>query len=289
MLRYKNSLLERILIEKGVDVQAELRLKPGNATGMALPKPGALAPKQSSSPHAALRPNLGLRHMPGIAPKSDQQNSGQLNREGAYHIRSPQLQPTPPSHVSSPSTGRSPGFGLHGALSPRATEFPAQQQHPHGRASMLAQPTGFAPTTTVRLNHGDGVDATSQTMIPVGSMASRIPSAFYPSPFHKHYDPLDQEYDAQADMLEEGDPQGDGIDPNSYTTEFNQPPVPTRPSVSSHPSLTTHVREAENGLYGDNNTLFSPFEPILDTDTFGLSASMHFQTPFSYEQNNLRH
>ncbi|KAL3250356.1 hypothetical protein ABHI18_011254, partial [Aspergillus niger] len=29
MLRYKNSLLERILLEKGIDVQAELRLKAG--------------------------------------------------------------------------------------------------------------------------------------------------------------------------------------------------------------------------------------------------------------------
>jgi hypothetical protein len=89
-------------------------------------------------------------------------------------------------------------------------------------------------------------------------------------------------------MLDEADAQGEAIDPNSYATDFSRPPVPTRASVPGLVSLDTNGRETENGLYSDNNTLFSPFEPMLDADAFGLSASMHFQTPFSYEQSNLR-
>jgi hypothetical protein len=85
-------------------------------------------------------------------------------------------------------------------------------------------------------------------------------------------------------MLDDGDPQVDGIDPNSYAADFSRQPLSTR----GHASLNTHGREVENGLYGGDNNLFSPFEPMLDTDAFGLSASMHFQTPFSYEQSNLR-
>lgn len=50
-----------------------------------------------------------------------------------------------------------------------------------------------------------------------------------------------------------------------------------------------HGGEGSNGAYGNANQLLGNYEPMLDADPFGLSASMHFQTPFSYEQNNTRH
>ena len=46
--------------------------------------------------------------------------------------------------------------------------------------------------------------------------------------------------------------------------------------------------EGTNGAYNNANPLLGNYEPMLDTDPFGLSASMHFQTPFSYEQNGTR-
>lgn len=50
-----------------------------------------------------------------------------------------------------------------------------------------------------------------------------------------------------------------------------------------------HAAEGSNGGYNNPNHLLGNYEPMLDADPFGLSASMHFQTPFSYEQNNTRH
>jgi hypothetical protein len=46
--------------------------------------------------------------------------------------------------------------------------------------------------------------------------------------------------------------------------------------------------ETVNGAYGGTNAMLGNYEPMLDADPFGLSASMHFQTPFSYEQSNTR-
>lgn len=65
-------------------------------------------------------------------------------------------------------------------------------------------------------------------------------------------------------------------------------------AAGSHPigshglSSFTPQSEASNGAYGNPNNVLGNYEPILDTDPFGLSASMHFQTPFSYEQNHTR-
>lgn len=39
------------------------------------------------------------------------------------------------------------------------------------------------------------------------------------------------------------------------------------------------------GEFGNTNQLLGQYEPMLDADPFGLSASMHFPTPFNYEQN----
>jgi hypothetical protein len=152
-------------------------------------------------------------------------------------------------------------------------------------------------------------------MMAGSSMASRVPSVYYPSPFQKHYDQLgkltppesltswssvrprlissctEQEYDAQADMLDEPDNHEGGVESNSYVPDFNQAPVPSgqqRLGVSGQPSLHPPGGDVDH-VYGGTNSLFGQFEPMLDTDSFGLSASMHFQTPFSYEQNNLRH
>ena len=62
----------------------------------------------------------------------------------------------------------------------------------------------------------------------------------------------------------------------------------TRPGQVGLPGATSMQADADQGMYNTNGSLFSQFEPVLDSDTFGLSASMHFQTPFSYEQEMLR-
>ncbi|ODM19242.1 hypothetical protein SI65_05859 [Aspergillus cristatus] len=284
MLRYKNSLLERILLEKGIDVQAELRLKTGTPGGPPQPKP-VMAPKPPTTlERAAVNRNSVQRHpQAGIAPKSAEPFGLPQHRDGAYGMPSPQFQATPPSHVSSPSHTKSPGFGFQGAMSPIGMDAQVQQQQ--GRPQLLPQSRNLnqaSPPMGMQQSDND------PKALP-GSRNSRVPSAaYYPSSFQKHYDQLEQEYDAQADLVDEDQ---DSVDPSSYVPGFN----PSSGAGGSHAvgshalSTFTPQSEASNGAYGNSNQMLGNYEPMLDADPFGLSASMHFQTPFSYEQTHARH
>lgn len=182
MLRYKNSLLERILLEKGIDVQAELRLKTGAPGAAAKPAPNPMPPKSAPAPPG---PRPGQRHPAGIASKPDA--FGISQREGAYGVSSPQFQATPTSHVSSPSHAKSPGFAFQGGgMSPVGVESQA------GRPQLLPQPRTFNNQTSppaISMPHTDPSDAK-----PRRPGAGRVPSAYYPSPFQKHYDQLGKNY-----------------------------------------------------------------------------------------------
>lgn len=323
MLRYKNSLLERILLEKGIDVQAELRLKTGNPAGLPPIRPGS---KQSSPlERAAISRNSAQRHSTGgLAPKSDVTPGGVAQpRDGAYNIHSPQLQPSP-SSLSSPSTGRSPGFALQGAMSPKGAEFPTQQQQQQqqsGRAvPMLSQQRGYPQSASMgddSLNATAAPGASSsssppQSMMPgssapSGSMAAGMSSLYYPSPFQKQYNQLgkltpsqspdqwgsfrprlnnpsaEPDYDAQVDMVDEPEHRDDSTDAN-HVSDFSRPPGPT----DSHGPPPLPGTDVDSGIYSTNGSVYGHYEPIMDSDTFGLSASMHFHTPFSYEQAHLR-
>jgi hypothetical protein len=114
--------------------------------------------------------------------------------------------------------------------------------------------------------------------------------SYYSAPFQKHYDQLEQEYDAQADMLDDTDNAENGSDANAYVPDFNRPPVPTGQGRMGLPGPSSiQTGDVDQGMYSAGGSLFNQYEPVLDSDTFGLSASMHFQTPFSYEQEMLRH
>lgn len=108
MLRYKNSLLERILVEKGIDVQVELRAKTGSPN---------LVPTRVPSGPSAVTTGQGITRFPlgkfgarrplSISAKSD---GGQV--EGTVQTRSPLSQATSASHLPSPIAPmtRSPNF-----------------------------------------------------------------------------------------------------------------------------------------------------------------------------------
>jgi hypothetical protein len=211
MLRYKNSLLERILLEKSafhlnhvsaattdcllkdIDVQAELRAKGSPHLG---PTKAPLVPTSQASPiqRAMMnRQQQARRPTAGIAPKLDPINPMvQPNREGAFSTQSPQLQPTPSSQTSSPSTSKSPGFAVQGGISPSTSDFQAQQPHPQQRSQQQPQLRPLNPSHPAMT----GVAST-----PIGSAAGPpgpvpmttaggLPSAYYPSPFQKHIDQL---------------------------------------------------------------------------------------------------
>ena len=119
MLRYKNSLLERILLEKGVypsslqtdcvlthagiDVQTELQMKTGSPTlGFQHPAaniphiPAPQPPLQRTAMQRQQARRSGQNYLPKLAP-------GQSNADMAFQ-GSPQGHPTPSSHASSPTS-----------------------------------------------------------------------------------------------------------------------------------------------------------------------------------------
>jgi hypothetical protein len=111
------------------------------------------------------------------------------------------------------------------------------------------------------------------------------------SPSYINFFLIEQEYDAQADMVDEPDPE-DPTEPAAYVPDFTQPSITTGSQQTSEMVVDAPINhvtgEVNGGVFGASNTLFEHFEPMLDADPFGLTASMHFQTPFSYEQSNTR-
>ena len=118
----------------------------------------------------------------------------------------------------------------------------------------------------------------------------------------------EQEYDAQADMIDDDNtslsepPRSTGVAPNNFHQASTQS-GPTQhqmgiPQGMPHQQIIPpgqppplmqqqHVSVAggEAGpAFGAVNQLFDPFDPLLDSDPFGLSASMHFPTQYQYEQ-----
>jgi hypothetical protein len=152
-----------------------------------------------SSPLQRTAASRQHRHNAGIAPKLEQTNVPQAHREGLYNIHSPQLQPTPSSHTSSPSTTKSPSFAFQGGMSPTGTDIQAQQQqqhnsHPHQRPPLLSQQGTFGqgarPMTAPPSDSLEPI-VTSQSIMPGTTInTTRMPPAYYLSPFQKHYDQL---------------------------------------------------------------------------------------------------
>ncbi|EMD01137.1 hypothetical protein BAUCODRAFT_62407 [Baudoinia panamericana UAMH 10762] len=226
MLRYKNSLLERILLEKGIDVQAELQLKTGSPIlehGFAPPRANPpptqvpLPPLQRTAvqrQHA--RKSGGQTFLPKLAP-------GHLNAETTFTQPSPQGHPTPLSHSPSPSslTSRSPLTYHQGGITPPTSTVLTQGQtqqfhHLQARSSQQPPSTGFyqpqqqqVPSNRQRAPQRPPPPSQYQSSASVIAGPSSA-SAYYPSPFQKHIDQLgntEQEYDTEQaqPMLDQAD------------------------------------------------------------------------------------
>ncbi|MCJ1315677.1 hypothetical protein MMC15_000997 [Xylographa vitiligo] len=143
MLRYKNSLLERILLEKGIDVQAELKTKE-ESTQSAIPSLSVALPTPAQ--RAVLnRHHQVQRGNPGTTPRLIQ---AQKSRSNTLSSQSPQLQPTPVSQTSSPTTSRSPIYVMQGGMtSPHATNQ-AQHQFQQQQLQQPLRPASFPHSHT---------------------------------------------------------------------------------------------------------------------------------------------
>jgi len=96
----------------------------------------------------------------------------------------------------------------------------------------------------------------------------------------------EQEYDAQADMVDDQDP-SEIAGPGPYPAPFGSQLPPT--SNQHYGAPQQHMAQADH-VPGSNSMtqLLDPYDPMLDMDPFGLSASMHFPTQFTFDTSSMR-
>ena len=100
----------------------------------------------------------------------------------------------------------------------------------------------------------------------------------------------EQEYEEQADMLDRDDPSdqsagpGGGPVPPPFPTQHSMqppmPPVQNAPYASPNTMAPTESGHQTGAVYSGMPNLYDPYDPMLDADPFGLSASMHFPTMY---------
>ncbi|KAI1640982.1 hypothetical protein F4809DRAFT_637114 [Biscogniauxia mediterranea] len=284
MLRYKNSLLERILLEKGIDVQAELRAKTGS------PNLGPThMPQNMVQPPPIQRAILNRHHHSrrsgsSIAPKLEPGIASLPPPTGLQQsLASPKTRPTPPSHAASP-TNPTPPYGNH-----VSTSSPTTSEHPGMRPPM-------PPGTKQPIAPMPGMTAGSrQPMMPQHPASGQRPPTFYPTPsFQNHFQQLgntEQEYDAPTDMMDEPEPDtpGPGPYPSAYSVahQSGMSMQPTTTGTSAHQSTASAEHGGQTQAQG-YPSMTQLLDPAMDWDPFGLSASMAFPTQFSFDTSNMR-
>ncbi|KAH9873191.1 hypothetical protein J1614_005589 [Plenodomus biglobosus] len=297
MLRYKNSLLERVLLEKGIDVQAELRAKTGspNLGPTRAPVSAQNSPNQAPLQQRAILNRQQQRRSLQGPPKTDGCNGLPMIQPDGPIQRSPLSQPTPGSHLSSPaqSATRSPNFMPHGqSTSPNFGPMAPQQQplRPQPPRSSFApmMPGPQRPSLVTNQSQSNGISSAST----VGTSGSGItqssgPSSYYQTQFTDHMSQLEQEYEEQADSYDHDEPSDQSAGPGPFPQQQNFPATNNMPppmAPSQNPPFPTSAPLAPNDggqvFNGINNQLFDPYDPMLDADPFGLSASMHFPTMY---------
>ncbi|KAG9257225.1 MEAB protein [Emericellopsis atlantica] len=273
MLRYKNSLLERILLEKGIDVQSELNAKTGGSDLGATHMPQNLVQPPPIQRALINRHHHSRRSNSGIAPKSDPAHG-----IGQGHITSasPKTRPTPSSHSNSPTnpvSGFSPAASDNLSVRGAAPGLP----RPHIHGMPVSQPQQHhQPQQTHRSQPPPRRPAMRQTPS-VGNGA-----AYYPTPgFQTHLEQLEQEYDAPPDVAEESDietPSGPG--PYAAGNFANEGPQLLSPA-SNGPGHVPHQHHEHQPSSMNGGQTYPSMTSLLDHqnmdwDPFGLSASMAF-------------
>jgi hypothetical protein len=190
-------------------VQAELRAK----TSSPNLGPTRAPPSATSSPnqppiqrammnrHQQARRSIGAS---GVSKPEGVHGLPVLQPDGALPNRSPLSQPTPGSHMSSPSTTatRSPNFVPHhpgSAISPNFGPVGPQQQHLRAQQPPRSSYTPLLPPQrpSVITNHANAPSSGHSNVSTVGSGAGNAMAgstngapAYYPSPFRSHMDQL---------------------------------------------------------------------------------------------------
>lgn len=96
-------------------------------------------------------------------------------------------------------------------------------------------------------------------------------------------------------MLDEPDVD-ETVDVDTFVPDFTQA-ANTNPSHAiglqgqppmDQPFLSSTGDGGGNSFVASAGPNFDPFDPMLDADPFGLTASMHFPTPYNFDGNQSR-
>jgi hypothetical protein len=88
---------------------------------------------------------------------------------------------------------------------------------------------------------------------------------------------LDQE--EPSDHSSGPGPYPQNFPPNPMHSQSMQPPMPPA-NNPTFPSPASATPNDGGNVFNGMNHLFDPYDPMLDADPFGLSASMHFPTMY---------
>ncbi|RFU73566.1 meab [Trichoderma arundinaceum] len=280
MLRYKNSLLERILLEKGIDVQAELQAKTGSPNLAPTHMPQNLV-----QPPPLQRTMMHRHHArkSSIAPKTEPGTALPPPLQPHKSASSPKNRPTPSSHANSPnatgsafSPAASDTLSMRGSISglsrqqmtPISITTPSSRQPlmQAGSRATMGSGASFYPTPSFQ-NHIEQLGKAHMGLVGVG--------------YHLLISPLlEQEY--EADMVDDSEietPSGPGPYPGGFHSE-QQPMLLSPASTGPGHHVTTSSQYPSMTQLLDQNA---------DWDPFGLSASMAFPgQPFQFDQTHLR-
>jgi hypothetical protein len=240
MLRYKNSLLERILLEKGADVHAELQAK----TGSPILGPTHMPQNMAQPPHFQ-RPVMHRvrKSVSALAPKVKASNTAMA---GVKTETSPQTHP-----IHSPiNTGSVFSSTMENIASTADSGSGARSQMPAILTGVSGQPLMDRRSGSV--SSGGNLHATSA--------------------FHGHLDQLEHGYDHHGDMMQDSE-LANGTHNEPYPHSFDGGDN-MMVSVTSATSATAgHQVPASGPGFSSMSQLL---EQNLDWDPFGLSASMNF-------------
>ena len=86
-------------------------------------------------------------------------------------------------------------------------------------------------------------------------------------------------------MLDDMD--GEDIEAESFIPNFRLPPTTSAApgGMQASPPMTTSATSDSGGM-GVHG--IDPYDPMLDADPFGLTASMHFPNPFNFQPQSRR-
>lgn len=193
MLRYKNSLLERILLEKGIDVQAELQAKHGSPNFGPTHMPANLIQPPPIS-RTLLNRHHNRRSASSIAPKVEPGfNTLPPIHAGNLTAGSPKSRPTPSSHAASPSTtegfGPSPASSENGPSTMRTGMGPPGMKQPGNPMGQMPGPGRMMPPMQPGMGQQPGHAVNADRM---GNVSS---APFYQTPaYQNHLDQLGKQF-----------------------------------------------------------------------------------------------